>query len=168
MFAYLIPTLIISSIIYSIFKKKSAYNIFVSGAKTSFDLMLTTLPYLVAILIVLEVYFQSGLNKIIGEFLTPFFSFCGIPKELNELVIIKNFSGSGSLAMLENIFTNFGADSYIGRSASCIMGSSEAIFFVSSIYLSKCSVKKVFPAIIFAIMINFFSAILSCFLCKII
>lgn len=166
MFAYLLPTLIIFIILYSFIKRKNTYKAFVDGAKTSFDLVLTTLPYLVAILIAIEVYVASGLNQIVGDFLSPFFRFWGIPAELSELVIIKNFSGSGSLAILENIFINFGADSYIGRCASCIMGSSEAILFVSAIYFSKTKVKNLTPAIIIAIVVNFFSAVFSCFLCR--
>jgi len=90
----------------------------------------------------------------------------GIPKELSELIIIKNFSGSGSLALLENIYINFGTDSYIGRCASIIMGSSEAILFISAVYFAKTKIKNLTPAIIIATIVNFFSAVLSCFICK--
>lgn len=166
MFAYLIPCAIISIISYSIIKKKNAYFAFIDGAKTSFDLVLTTLPYLVAILVAVELYFASGLNQIVASFLSPVFNIFGIPIELSELIIIKNFSGSGSLAILENIFIKYGADSYIGRCASIIMGSSEAILFVSAVYFSKTKIKNLTPAIIIAIITNFFSAVLSCFLCR--
>lgn len=167
MSAYIIPLLVIGIIVYSFVKKSNAYDNFVFGAKTSFDLILSSLPYIVAIFIVLEVFTASGLSKIFADFLSPVFSLFGIPKELCELVLIKPFSGCGSLAVLENIFDTYGVDSYIARAGCTIAGSSEAIFYVTAVYFSKTKVKKFRYAIIVALIANFLGAVVGCAMCRI-
>lgn len=166
MLTYLIPIFIIFLITYSFIKKQNTYSFFINGAKSSFDVILTTLPYLLAIFIALELYNASGISRVIANLLSPLFQFIGIPSELNELIIIKHLSGSGSLGVLENIYLRFGADSYISRCASTIMGSSEAILFILAVYLGKTNVKKFAPAIIISIISNILTAMFICFICK--
>lgn len=161
-----IPICILLLIFYSQFKKNNTYNSFIKGAKKSFDLILTLTPYLVAILIAIEIYMQSGMHSFIFGLFSPVFNILGIPLELGELIILKNFSGSGSLAILTNIFDLYGVDSYIGNCASCIMATSEATFFVTSIMLSKTKIEKLRYTIPLALFLNILSAILSCFICK--
>ena len=163
---YILPTLIMSLILYSIVKKNNTYNSFVYGAKSSFDLVLTSFPYIATIFIALEVFNQSGLSLIFSDFVSPFFQFFGIPRELSQLVILKNFTGCGSLAVLENIFTMYGVDSYIARAGCCIAGCSEAIFYVTAVYFSKTKVTKFRYAIPVGIIANFFGAVVSCFVCR--
>lgn len=167
MSAYIIPVLIISLIVYACVKKVNAYDTFVSGAKTSFDLILTSLPYIVAIFIVLEIFTASGLSKVVANFLSPFFSVFGIPSELSELILIKPFSGCGSLAVLENVFSTYGVDSYVSRAGCAIAGASEAIFYVTAVYFSTTKVKKFRYAIPVALIANFFGAVIACVVCKV-
>ena len=166
MLTYLVPIFIVFIITYSFIKKQNTYSFFIKGAKSSFDIILTTLPYLLAIFMVLEIYNASGVSKVVADFLSPVFNFLGIPSALNELIIVKHLSGSGSLGMLEDIYLTYGADSYISRCASVIMGSSEAILFVLSVYLSKTNIKKVAPAIVISIISNILTAVFICFICK--
>lgn len=167
MSSYIIPLFIIFILVYACFKKINAYNSFVSGAKTSFDLILTSLPYIVAIFIALELFKESGLSMLLSKVLSPVFSLFGIPSELNELILIKPFSGCGSLAVLENIFATYGPDSYLARAGCCIAGASEAIFYVTAVFFSKTDVKKFSYAIPVAIIANFISCIVACNICKI-
>ena len=145
MSSYIIPFFIIFTIIYACFKKVNAYNSFVGGAKTSFDLILTSLPYIVAIFIALELFRESGFSLALSKILSPVFSFFGIPSELNEMILIKPFSGCGSIAVLENIFITYGPDSYLARAGCCIAGASEAIFYVTAVFFSKTNIKKFSP-----------------------
>ena len=110
MSSYIIPSLIIALVVYSFVKKKNAYNDFVFGAKTSFDLILISFPYIVAIFIAIEVFEASGLSDYLASLLKPALNLVGIPSELIPMVLIKPFSGCGSLAVLENIFINYGAE----------------------------------------------------------
>lgn len=167
MSSYIIPIFIIFILAYACIKKVNAYNSFVGGAKTSFDLILTSLPYIVAIFIALELFRDSGLSNILSTILSPVFSFFGIPSELNEMILIKPFSGCGSLAVLENIFITYGPDSYLARAGCCIAGSSEAIFYVTAVYFSKTKIRKLSYAIPVAIIANFLGCVVACNICKI-
>ena len=168
MSSYIIPSLIIALVIYSIVKKENAYNHFVFGAKTSFDLILISFPYLVAIFIIIELFEVSGLSNYMATILRPFLNVLGIPTELIPIILIKPFSGCGSLAVLENIFTTYSVDSYLARAGSAIAGSSEAIFFVSAVYFSKTKVSKFGFAIPIALIANLIGAIVACWVCKVI
>ena len=155
-------------IFYSLIKKNNTYNSFVVGAKSSFDIVLTSFPYIVAIFIAVEVFNVSGLAVLFSDFVAPFFEFFGIPKELSQLVILKNFTGCGSLALLEDIFATYGVDSYLARAGCCIAGCSEAIFYITAVYFSKTKVDKFRYAIPVGILANFIGAIFSCFICRIV
>ena len=167
MSVYIIPVLIVALFVYSSTKKINNYRTFVKGAKKSLDLVVEIFAFIVAIFIVVELLNQSGIINYLTLTFTPIFNFLGIPPELTELILVKPFSGSGGLALLYNIFDTYGVDSYISRCACVILGSSETVFYVSSIYFSKTSVKKLGPAIPIALVCCFISVLLSCLLCKI-
>jgi spore maturation protein B len=110
----------------------------------------------------------SGLSVIFADFVSPFFEFFGIPRQLSQLVILKNFTGCGSLALLEDIFATYGADSYLARAGCCIAGCSEAIFYITAVFFSKTKVTKFRYAIPVGILANFLGAVTSCLICRII
>jgi len=167
MSSYIIPVLIIMLILYSMVKKKNTYNSFVVGAKSSFDIVLTSFPYIATIFIAVEIFNVSGLGVLFSDFVAPVFEFFGIPKELSQLVILKNFTGCGSLALLENIFATYGVDSYLARAGCCIAGCSEAVFYITAVFFSKTKVTKFRYAIPAGMMANFFGAIVGCAICRI-
>lgn len=164
---YIIPIFIISIIVYSVVTRKNAYNSFVFGAKTSFDLVLTSFPYIVAIFIAIEIFNVSGLGDMVSTAIAPVFNLVGIPKELCGLVIIKLFSGCGGLAYLENIFATYGVDSYLARAGCAIAGCSEAIFYVLAVYFVNTKVKKYRYAIFVAMLANIVGAIVACQITKV-
>ncbi len=167
MSVYILPILIIFLLFYSFFKKINAYKCFVDGAKGAISLCMDIFPYIVAILVAVALFRASGLADILINILAPIFNFFGIPTEVCELVLLRPFTGSGSFAILNDIFARFGADSYIARCASCIMGSSETLFYVSTVYISKTSIKKLSYAIPVGILASIFGAIMACLICKI-
>ncbi len=168
MSAYIIPIFILSIIVYSSIKRNNTYTSFVFGAKTSFDLVLSSFPYIATIFVAIELFSASGLSAMLANFLSPAFSLLGIPVELSELLLLKPFSGCGSLAILETVFQTYGVDSYLARAACCIAGSGEAIFYISAVYFSKTTVQKFLYAIPVALVANLVGAIVGCWLCRVI
>ena len=98
--------------------------------------------------------------------LSPLFNLLGIPSEVTELTIIRPFSSNAAYVLLKDIFTMYGPDSYVGKCASVIMGSSDTLFYVSSIYFAATKVKKTLFAIPLALFCNVIGAFLACFLCR--
>ena len=168
MSVYVLPVLIALLFLYAFYKKVNVYKSFVDGAKGAFNLVLDIFPYIVAILCAVALFRASGLANVLVKFLSPIFNLLGIPTEVCELVLLRPFTGSGSFALLDNIYSTYGVDSYIARCASCIMGSSETLFYVSTVYISKTSIKKLSYAIPVGILASIFGAIISCLICKII
>ncbi len=163
---YLLPVLILFTFIYAKTKKVNVYGSFINGAKQSIGLVVDIFPFLVTIMIMVQFIKISGLATLLANFISPVFKLIGIPSELCELVLLKPFSGNGSLAILNDIYTTYGVDSYIGRSASVIIGSCDTVFYVTTLYCSQTNVKKLSYAIPVALLATLAGAILSCLFCR--
>jgi spore maturation protein B len=165
---YLIPILFLIIYFYAIIKKVKPYHTFTEGAKSALPFAFSIFPYLVSIFLLTELFEISGLSDIIVSKIAIVFKSFGIPKELCKLMLIKPFSGSGSLALLSDIFTTYGTDSYIARCASVIYGSSETVFYVAAVYFAGAKTKKLFLPIIISLVSTAISCVFACFLCHII
>ncbi|MBQ8614946.1 MAG: spore maturation protein [Clostridia bacterium] len=161
-----IPMLIAFVLIYALIKGVDAYSGFVNGAKGSLPLMANLLPYIIAMFVAVELFRNSGLSELLCKFLAPAFRFIGVPPEVCELTLIRPFSSNAGYVLLKDIFNQYGVDSYIGKCASVIMGSSDTIFYVSSIYFASTKVKKTGLAIPIALVCNVACCVLACFCCR--
>lgn len=162
----IIPVFIAFVFVFALIKGVDAYSAFVKGAKEALPLMASLLPFIIAMFVAVELFRQSGLSVMLCKLLSPIFNFIGVPPELCELTLIRPFSSNAGYVVLKNIFSTYGVDSYIGKCASVIMGSSDTIFYVSSIYFSSTSVKKTLLTIPIALVCNLCCSILACFCCK--
>ena len=168
MSAYVVPIFIVLVLLYASYKNLNTYNIFVKGAKGAIELVVSIFPYIVAIMVSVALMRISGLTDLITKGLSPVFFALGIPPEVSELVLLRPFTGSGSFALLNDIFLEYGPDSYISRCACVIMGSSETVFYVATVYFSQTKVKKLLYASPCALIASFVAAIVSCLLCRVI
>lgn len=164
---YLLPFFILITFLYAKRKKVQVYSSFINGAKQSINLCVGIFPYMATIMIMVSLFRISGLATILANIISPLFNLLGIPAELCELVLLKPFTGNGSLAILTNLYQTYGVDSYIGRSASVIIGSCDTIFYVTTLYCSQTKVKKLFYAIPIGLIATLYGAVISCLLCKI-
>ena len=153
--AYFIPILFVLIYIYSAVKKVKPYEAFTQGAKSAIPFAVNIFPYLVSIFVLTELFEASGLSNIISNFISPFFKILGIPKELTKLVLIKPFSGNGALAILTEIFNEYGVDSYLARCACVIYGSSETVFYIAAVYFAGAKTKKLLVPIIISLIASY-------------
>ena len=163
---YVVPILLIAVLVYGLVKRVNVYDSFVLGAKKSFNLSLSIFPYLVAIFIMVNALHASGVDVWISKIFAPPFRLLGVPSEVVQLVLLRPFSGSGSLAILTDVYKTYGVDSYVGRCASVIMGSSETVFYVASVYFAETKVKRTGWAIPIALFCNLLGSVVACLLCK--
>ena len=164
---YLIPILFIFIFVYGATKKVKPYDAFVHGAKDAIPFAFSIFPNLLCIFILTELLDASGISDFLTNLLSPFFSFLGIPTELNKLVLIKPFSGSGALAILSDIYKTCGINSYISRCASVIYGSSETVFYVAAVYFSNAKTKNLFSPIVISLIASFISIVFACLICRV-
>lgn len=164
--SYIVPALVVILLVVSLFKKVPAFDSFATGAKEGLELALSVFPFLASVFVCVTLFKVSGLAEILTNLSRPLFEGLGVPVELAELIMIKPFSGSGSMVELEKIYETYGADSYISRCASVILGSSETVFYLSAVYFSKCKVKNLSYGIPLALFLTFLGAVFSCFICR--
>lgn len=164
---YIMPALFLFVLIYAKIKKVNCYDSFTVGAKKGLMLGIDLFCYVAAILVCVGLLRSSGITSFLVHLLSPVFGAIGMPAEIIELVLLKPFTGSGSIAVLESIISQYGADSFISRCACVIAGSSETTFYIASIYFSKTSVKRLGYAIPLALACTIVGAIFSCLVCRV-
>jgi len=158
---FIIPILLIAVFIFAAFKRVNTYQSFVNGAKAAIKLTIDILPFIATILIAIQLFAASGLLELLAVALSPVFNIFGIPPELTSYIIIRPFSGSGSVVLFNEIVTKHGPDSAITRIASIVAGSSETVFYISAVYFSKTKIKKLGYAIPVALLCTFLTAVLA-------
>lgn len=163
---YILPLFVLIAFLVAFFKKIKVFDGFVSGVNGVIPLLISIFPYLCAVLIASELFEVSGLSSAVTKALSPLFSLLKIPPELTKLILIKPLSGSGSIALLSDILKTYGAESYIGKCACCIFGSSETLFYISALYFSNCKNKCSPFAIIVCLVTSLFSCVFACFICR--
>ena len=137
-----LPILIGLILFYGIVKGVDIYSAFVEGAIDGAKSALKIFPYILAIIFAINLFIQSGAEAFIVDILTPITALVGFPTELLSLSIVKPLSGGGSLGVFQTILDNYGADSFIGRSASVIMGSPETIFYTTAVYFGSVGISN--------------------------
>ena len=133
------------------------------GMKTCVDL----LPTLILLLCAVSMFNASGAAEYLSRFVSPVLGRLGIPEELSSLVIVRPVSGGASTAVMESILSKYGADSFVGRCASVVCGSSDTIIYITALYFSAAGVKKTGYALPVAFLSMIFCLSFSCFLCRI-
>ncbi len=111
------------------------------GAKEGLATAVRIMPYLVAMLAAVGVFRASGAMELLINVLSPITRQLGIPPELLPLALMRPMSGSASLGILAELLRTYGPDSFIGRTASTMMGSTETTFYTISIYLGSIGYK---------------------------
>ena len=162
---FFIPGIITTVIFFGICKGAPIYDLFIDGAKDGLKTAMELLPFIIAIFVGIESLVSSGAMEFLENILAPAFQFVGIPKELISLVLLRPVSGSGSLVLVEKIITQYGPDSFVGRSASVMVGSCETIFYVLAVYFGATSVKKIrhsFSAGLIGCIVGIFASLLAC------
>lgn len=163
---YALPILFVLLFLYCLIKRVPAYDHFIKGCSTSIELIISIFPFLIAILIFIELMNVSGISLFLAQTLAPIFRFLGIPTELAGLIILRPFSGNGSLAIVREIFALYGPDSYIGRCAAVVVGASDTVFYVVAIYFSTTKVKRLLYAVPVCLISSIAGSIISCLFCR--
>ena len=167
MVSYVIPLIFLTVLLLSAVKKQNSYAVFASGAKDALSLAVEIFPFLMTVMVGVSVFRASGIASALSQFCAPALNFIGIPPQLTELMLIRPLSGAGSLAVLDTIFTTYGTDTYIGLCASIIYGSSETVFYVTSVYFSRCEVRNLRYAIPLSLLCTIVGYIIGCYFMRI-
>ncbi len=158
-----IPSLIFFVVFYAFIKRQDVYSDFIEGSKESFQMIYNLFPTLLAMLLGINFLLESNILNIISSLLTKFIN---VPSAIIPLALLRPISGSSALAILNGIYLNYGPDSYIGRLASVIQGSTETTLYVLSLYFSVVGIKKIKYALKVGLIADLIGIITSIFIVK--
>lgn len=160
--SFVIPVLISAVMIYGLVKQVNVFDTFVSGAKEGFQTSIKILPALVALMLAVSMLKASGALDIFTYSLRPLTSFLKVPEEILPLALLRPVSGSGALAMLETILSQHGPDSFVGRAASVLQGSTETTFYTIAVYYGAVNIKNTRHTLVSSLAGDFMSMVMSC------
>ncbi|WP_227936127.1 spore maturation protein [Alkalihalobacillus deserti] len=144
---WFIPVLIAFVLMYGTYKQVPTYETFVEGAKEGFTMAISIIPYLVGMLVAISVFRASGAMDFIIELMKPALQAIGVPSEIVPLAMIRPISGTGALGMTSDLIATHGPDSFIGRLASTMQGSTDTTFYVLTVYFGAVGIKKMGDAL---------------------
>lgn len=139
----IIPALVLFIIIYGVSKKINIYDEFIEGSKESFSMTLKIFPCLLAMILGINIFLKSGILDFFMNLINPIFNYIKIPIQALPMMIMRPISGSSTLAILNNIFIDYGPDSLIGRLCSVIQGSTDTTLYVITLYFGSIGIKKI-------------------------
>lgn len=137
-----VPLLLAFVACYAARRKVDVYAALTHGAEEGLTVLLHILPSLVALLSAVYMFRASGAMEALGALFTPALAQLGIPAETAPLLFIRPISGSGALAVGSEIMDSYGVDSYVGRVAAVMLGSSETTFYTVAVYYGAAGITK--------------------------
>lgn len=140
----LLFTIIITFILAGVRKKVNVYDAFIEGAKDGFSTAVRIIPYLVAILVGIGVFRDSGaMDMLIGGIKWVVEACGGNTDFVGALptALMKPLSGSGARGMMVDAMTTYGADSFVGRLSCIFQGSTDTTFYILAVYFGSVGVR---------------------------
>lgn len=140
-----IPFLLFFIPLYAYLHKIPVYETFVEGAEDGFKTAVKIIPYLIGMLVSIRVFIDSGALNLITGLVKPLFLKIGWNPDLLGIIplaVMRPLSGSGSLGVATQLIHQYGPDSFIGRLASTLQGSTDTTFFVLAVYFGSVGIRK--------------------------
>lgn len=159
---WVIPILISLILVFAVWNRVPVFETFVEGAKEGFNTAIHIMPYLVGMMVAITIFRESGALELITNFLKPIFVFFHFPTDIFPLAILRPITGTGALAVTSDLIANHGPDSFIGRLASTMQGSTDTTLYIITVYFGAVGIKKVGYSIkvgLFADMIGIIASI---------
>lgn len=150
-----VPVMILLIIIIGVKEKKDVFALFIDGVKEGLKVVLGIFPYILAILIAIGLFRNSGALDLIIKPITPVLNTLGVPKEIIPLCILRPLSGGASMSLVMDIFKNYGVDSISGKIASIIMGGTETTIYCITILFGAIKIKKLRGVLIAGLIADF-------------
>lgn len=138
----ILPLIVLVIVIYGYKKRVNIYDSFLKGVYEGLKTCLSIFPNIIAMIFAVNLLISSGFVEYIFSFLTPFLDKYNLSTDIFTMAFFRPVSGNASLAIMNNIFENFGPDSLMGRLASTLQGSTDTTFYVLALYFGSVGIKK--------------------------
>jgi len=141
---WILPGLMVGFLGFGLVRRVRVYEEFIEGAKDGFRVALRIIPYLVAILVAVDMLRASGVMDVMVAYLGGITGRFGLPAEALPMALMRPLSGSGAYGILASIINDpaIGPDSYTGYLVSTLQGSTETTFYVLAVYFGAVQVRR--------------------------
>lgn len=156
-----IPVIVAALCVYGLVKRVNIFESFVEGVKEGMQTVRFIAPTMIALLVAVGTLKASGALEWIAELIRPAATAVGFPAELVPMGLLRPVSGSGATAILTNIYETCGADSFVGRCASVVAGSTETTFYAVTMYYGAAGIKKIRHTLVSALVADFTAIVMS-------
>ena len=152
---YLIPCVIGLILVFGLVRRVPLFDTFLEGAKEGAKSTFGIIPALVGLITAVSMLKASGALDMFTAFKI------GLPPQVVPLMLLRPVSGSGSLALVDQIFSSSGVDSFAGRVAAVMMGSTETTFYAIAVYFGSVNIRKTRHTIPSALTADFTSVVIA-------
>ena len=110
--------------------------------KEGIQIAFSIIPYLVGMLVAITIFRASGALDFVMELLKPVFAAIGVPTEVVPLALIRPISGTAALGMTSDLIATYGPDSFIGKLAAVMQGSTDTTLYILTVYFGAVGIKN--------------------------
>jgi spore maturation protein SpmB len=163
--AWLLPLLICGFLLIGVAGRVRVYDALVEGGKEGLEVAVRIAPFLVAILVAIEMFRESGAMEALIGAIEPLTSAIGVPGEALPMALMRPLSGSGAFGIMTSTLEAHGPDSFVGLLSSTLMGSTETTFYVLAIYLGAVRIRDarhILPSCLTGDFAGFLGAVAAC------
>lgn len=143
----LLPLLLSGVGLCGLWRRVDVYASLSRGAEDGIRVLLRILPALAALLPAIAMFRASGALDALSTLCGPLWDALGVPPETVPLTLIRPASGSGALATAGDLIRAYGPDSFVGRTAAVMLGSTETTFYTIAVYFGSAGVRRTRHAI---------------------
>lgn len=163
--SYILPVILVFVPLFAYIRGVAVYEKFCAGAKSGIEVALSIFPFLLGMLVAINMFKVSGAMDLLVEFLAPVGDFFGLPAEILPLAVMRPISGNGALAITADILEVYGVDSFIGILASSICGSTDTTLYVLAIYFGSVGISAHRHGLFVGLIADFSAIIMCSWLC---
>nr|WP_276116481.1 spore maturation protein [Gracilibacillus halophilus] len=158
---WLVPCMILFILLIATIKKVPAYEVFVEGGKEGLHLAISLLPFLLGMMVAIAILRSSGALDALIQLISPVLTAVGFPAEIAPLAIIRPISGTAALSVTTEMIQTYGPDSFLGRLASTMQGSTDTTLYILTVYFGAVGIKKMGEALKVGLIADFIGIIVS-------
>lgn len=137
-----VPALLCLVFLVTVLRRVDLLSAFAKGVAEGLRVVWEMFPSLLLLTLTVGALSSSGAVRLLCRALQAPAKALGIPEEVLPLALLRPLSGSGALVAFQQILSQYGPDSFVGRVASVLMGSTETTFYTIALYCSAANIKN--------------------------
>ena len=139
---FIVPGIIGGIFLFGVARGVNTFDAFLEGAREGLSTAVSITPALICLLTAVAMFKASGALDVLSWGLSPLAQAVGLPGEVIPLALLRPISGSGAMVLFNDLLAVYGPDSFIGRVASVMEGSTETTFYTIAVYFGAAGIKK--------------------------